>query len=110
MNNFATTEDLFDDLLRDYQETKRDKIIVVTDGSNPVHFYRVNKTGIETESVKVPKVKKEEIIDTTGAGDSFVAGFLYGLIEGKDIKECIELGCDISAKVIKVLGCNLLPT
>lgn len=107
MNNLATTEDLFYDLLKDYQETNREKIIIITDGSNPVHFYRVNAMGIEAESVKVPKVKREEIIDTTGAGDSFVAGFLYGLIEGKDIKQCIELGCEISAKVIKVLGCNL---
>jgi adenosine kinase len=107
MNNFPSTEDLFHDLLKTYEETNREKIIVITDGSNPVLFYRVNQMGIETESVKVPKVKKEEIIDTTGAGDSFVAGFLYGLIEGKNIKECIELGCEISAKVIKVLGCNL---
>lgn len=61
MNNLATTEDLVYDLLKDYQETNREKIIIITDGSNPAHFYRVNAMGIEAESAKVPKVKREEI-------------------------------------------------
>jgi len=30
--------------------------------------------------------------DTTGAGDAFCVGFLYGLIKGKDLYECGRLG------------------
>lgn len=100
--------DLITDLLNEYNNCDRQKIIVVTDGANPVFYYQgSSSSGIESDSVEVPKVDKSEIIDTTGAGDSFVAGFIYALMNGKSTRECIELGCEISAKVIKVIGCNL---
>lgn len=107
MNEFDSMDDLLVDLFKAYTKSTS-KIIVITDGSNPVLFYSGNSSsGVESDIVKVPKVKPEDIIDTTGAGDSFVAGFLQGMLEGKEIRECIEFGCEISAKVIKVLGCNL---
>ncbi|MCJ7632529.1 carbohydrate kinase family protein [Candidatus Bathyarchaeota archaeon] len=43
------------------------------------------------ESFHLP-VFKTQIVDTTGAGDAFSAGFLHGLIIGKDINECATLG------------------
>lgn len=107
INGFQTTEDLLTDLLSEYNSQSKQKTIVVTDGANSVCFYQGNSSGVETDLVNVPKVKLEEIIDTTGAGDSFVAGFIYALMENKPIRECIEVGCEISAKVIKVIGCNL---
>lgn len=107
INGFQTMDDLLTDLLNEYSDTSRRKIIVVTDGANPVYFYEGNSSGIETDMVNVPQVNAEEIIDTTGAGDSFVAGFINAMMEGKATRECIEVGCEISAKVIKVIGCNL---
>lgn len=107
INGFQTTEDLLTDLLNEYNSANKQKTIVVTDGANPVCYYQGNSSGVESDIVNVPKVTVEEIIDTTGAGDSFVAGFIYALMEGKAIRECIEVGCEISAKVIKVIGCNL---
>lgn len=107
INGFQTMDDLLTDLLNQYTNTSKRKIIVITDGSNPVFFYQGNSSGIESDLVNVPRVNADEIIDTTGAGDSFVAGFLYAFMEGKPTRECIELGCEISAKVIKVIGCNL---
>lgn len=105
INQFETMDDLITDLLN---SSEKEKIVVVTDGASPVYFYQGNTTsGIESDSVEVPKVEQKEIIDTTGAGDSFVAGFIHALIEGKSTRECIEVGCEISAKVIKVIGCNL---
>lgn len=107
MRQFTSTDELLSNMFNEYKKSSF-KIIIITDGSNPVLLYRGNASqGFESESVKVPKVRPEEIIDTTGAGDSFVAGFLHELIEGKEIRECIEYGCEISAKVIRVLGCNL---
>jgi ribokinase len=35
---------------------------------------------------------KSPVVDTTGAGDAFAAGFLYGLLEGKDTKTCAKVG------------------
>jgi adenosine kinase len=105
INGFQTVEDLLTDLLNECSDKK--KSIVITDGANPVFYFEGNSSGIESNIVNVPKVKAEEIVDTTGAGDSFVAGFIHALIEGKSTRECIEFGTEISAKVIKVIGCNL---
>lgn len=58
-------------------------------------------------SVEVPAVNADEIVDTTGAGDSFVAGFIHALMKEKPTRQCIEMGCEVSAKVITVIGCNL---
>jgi sugar/nucleoside kinase (ribokinase family) len=44
------------------------------------------------------------VIDTTGAGDQFAAGFLYGLTHGKDLKECGRLGAIAAAEVISHYG------
>jgi sugar/nucleoside kinase (ribokinase family) len=32
-------------------------------------------------------------VDTTGAGDSFDAGFLFGLLKGYDLEQALEIGC-----------------
>ena len=45
-----------------------------------------------------------EIVDTTGAGDLFAAGFLAGHIEGLDIHHCLELGAAAAAEVISHWG------
>lgn len=45
-----------------------------------------------------------EVIDTTGAGDAFAAGFLYGIIKGKDLKTCGKLGNWIAARCISSVG------
>lgn len=107
INGFQTMDDLLTDLLNEFTSASKRKTIVVTDGANPVVFYQGNSSGIESDVVNVPQVNADEIIDTTGAGDSFVAGFIFALLDGKSTRECIELGCEISAKVIKVIGCNL---
>lgn len=107
INGFQTMEDLITNLINEYSNTSKEKLIIVTDGASPVYFYQGNSSGIDSDLVNVPQVNANEIIDTTGAGDSFVAGFIHALIDGKSARECIELGCEISAKVIKVIGCNL---
>ena len=44
------------------------------------------------------------VIDTTGAGDQFAAGFLHGLTHGKDLKACGRLGAIAAAEVISHYG------
>jgi len=47
---------------------------------------------------------KVEVVDTTGAGDAFCAGFLYGLIKGKDLYECGRLGNFVASRCITKIG------
>ncbi|TVQ96177.1 MAG: adenosine kinase [Spirochaetaceae bacterium] len=45
-------------------------------------------------------------LDTTGAGDSFAGGFLYGLVCGWDLRDCAEFANRIAASVVTVEGCD----
>jgi len=47
---------------------------------------------------------KVEVVDTTGAGDAFCAGFLYGLIENKELYECGILGNFVASRCIMKSG------
>ena len=48
-----------------------------------------------------------KIIDLTGAGDLFAAGFLHGLINDFSTKECLEKGTGMSSKIIQKVGARL---
>ena len=41
-----------------------------------------------------------EVVNTVGAGDSYIAGFTYGLLRGETIPECMARGAELSARVI----------
>ncbi|MES2905777.1 MAG: adenosine kinase [Pseudomonadota bacterium] len=56
------------------------------------------------EQIEVPAQTVETIIDTTGAGDLFAAGFLYGLTNNLPLQRCGELGAMAAAEVISHLG------
>lgn len=55
------------------------------------------------ETFQIPAVKTK-VIDTTGAGDLFAAGFLFGYTQGKDLAECGRLGALAAAEVISHYG------
>ncbi len=56
------------------------------------------------ETQAVPAFPIERLIDTTGAGDLFAAGFLAGLARGVDLVTCARLGGLAAAEVIQHLG------
>ncbi len=45
--------------------------------------------------------------DTTGAGDLYAAGFLYGLVNGLDLEKCGKIGSILAGKVIEVIGAKI---
>jgi len=57
--------------------------------------------GRESRHIEAFKVN---VIDTTGAGDAFCAGFLYGLINGKSLYECGRLGNFVASRCIMKMG------
>lgn len=63
--------------------------------------------GQEKSAQVLPIKPTAPIVDTTGAGDSLVAGFLAGLLTGQDPKTCLEWGCRAASEVITNVGVTL---
>jgi sugar/nucleoside kinase (ribokinase family) len=59
------------------------------------------------EAVECKSKSDLKIIDLTGAGDLFAAGFLHGFINNISIKECLEKGTEMSSKIIQIVGARL---
>ena len=45
-----------------------------------------------------------QVVDTTGAGDLYAAGFLYGITKNKDLETCGKIGTRIAAEIISNYG------
>lgn len=56
------------------------------------------------ERVAVAAEPVERVIDTTGAGDLFAAGFLFGHVRGKDLQTCLTMGAVAAAEIISHFG------
>jgi sugar/nucleoside kinase (ribokinase family) len=56
------------------------------------------------DHASVPAAPVERVVDTTGAGDLFAAGFLYGHVRGHDLETCLRLGATCAAEVISHYG------
>ena len=77
------------------------KLIVVTRGNKGA--VAINKN----EIVECSARNNLKIKDLTGAGDLFASGFLHGLINKKTTKENLEIGTEMSSKVIQIIGARL---
>ena len=77
------------------------KLIVITRGEK-------GAVAINGEEIFESDVKKNlKVVDLTGAGDLFAAGFLHGHINGLTTKECLEKGTEMSSRVIQQIGARL---
>ena len=71
---------------------------------------RSNKGSIaitETEVVECEGQKNLKIVDLTGAGDLFAAGFLHGYINKMPTKESLQKGTEMASKIIQKIGARL---
>jgi len=84
------------------ENDSRARIAVCTQGADPTI---IATEGAVTEYPIAP-CTKEEIIDTNGAGDAWVGGFLAALVKGKTVKECTEAGSYSAKVVIGRSGCT----
>lgn len=53
---------------------------------------------------EVPGQKVARVVDTTGAGDLFAGGFMAGLVQGRSLPDCANMGCIAAAEVISHFG------
>tara|TARA_B100002051_G_C16518540_1_gene526492 strand:- start:10 stop:783 length:774 start_codon:yes stop_codon:yes gene_type:complete len=80
---------------------KLKKLLVITRGEK-------GALAIKDDTVVECKAKKNlKLVDLTGAGDLFAAGFLHGYINGKSLKESIEIGTEMSSKIIQIIGARI---
>ena len=80
---------------------KLNRLVVITRGEKgavAINGDEVVESGIQ---------KNLKIVDLTGAGDLFAAGFLHGYINKLSTKECLEKGTEMSSKVIQQIGARL---
>jgi len=69
---------------------KRTRVVVITQGTEETIVAVQGEK--ELKRYPVQPVPKEELIDTTGAGDAFAAGLCAGIVEGKSLDESVDMG------------------
>ena len=61
----------------------------------------------DEEVIECPAKKNLDIVDLTGAGDLFAAGYLHGIINNMDVKNSLAKGAEMSSKIIQQFGARL---
>jgi len=80
---------------------KLNKLMIVTRGEK-------GAVAINGDEVVESDIQKNlKIVDLTGAGDLFAAGFLHGYINKLSTRECLKKGTEMSSKVIQQIGARL---
>ena len=87
-------------IMEKFEPFHEGQLVVLTDGKKGSYAYYQGKT------FHVPAVKHVEVVDTTGAGDAFTAGFISEYQKTHDIKKSMQKGVEYSVTIIKKLGSN----
>ena len=89
----------FNEVINFSKELK--KLLVITRGEKGAIF--INGDEVVENGIK----ENLKIVDLTGAGDLFAAGFLHGFINNLSSKDCLDKGTEMSSKVIQQIGARL---
>jgi len=81
----------------------RSRIVVITQGKDDVVVVLDGKVS-QYPAIAVPS---EKIIDTNGAGDAFVGGFISQLLQGRPMEICARCGIWAATQIIQQDGCSL---
>ena len=77
------------------------KLIIITRGEK-------GSIAIKNDELVEFKIKKDlKIVDLTGAGDLFAAGFLHGYVNNLTMRQSLEKGTEMASKIIQVFGARL---
>lgn len=78
------------------------RVAIITQGKDPVLLAKDGKV-IE---IPVDVIASDKIVDTNGAGDAFVGGFLSQLIQQKPLDTCVKCGNWAAGQIIQRSGCT----
>ena len=98
INELTNKKNLLDSV---NQLKELNKLIVIT---------RSEKGSIAIENneiINCNSIKADKVLDLTGAGDLFAAGFLKEYLDNSDIKKCLETGSILASKIIQKIGARL---
>lgn len=84
------------------QNEQRERVAIITQGSDAV---LLAQNGVITE-IPVEKLEMDAIVDTNGAGDAFVGGFLAQLVQKKPLETCVRCGIWAARQIIQRSGCT----
>ncbi|ACL75439.1 carbohydrate kinase family protein [Ruminiclostridium cellulolyticum] len=90
--------------IRELFDNTAAQIIVTTLGKKGSVYYQKTENGILSH--RIAAAEFGSVVDTTGSGDAFMAGFLYGYLKGRSIKDCCSLGSVLSSFIIEKVGCT----
>lgn len=85
------------------QNGSRPRHVVFTQGADPT----VVAVGGKIAKFPVTRVPEEKLVDTNGAGDAFVGGFLSQLVAGKSVDEAVRAGHYAGGVIVQQSGCSL---
>ena len=88
-----------------YKGIGKSRIVVITQGCDPC----ILAGNGEVSEIPVIKLASDKIVDTNGAGDAFVGGFLAQLAKGNSVNEAIRCGVWAATEIIQVSGCTCDP-
>ncbi|PRP76468.1 adenosine kinase [Planoprotostelium fungivorum] len=88
------------------ENKKRTRTVVFTQGAQETIVYHNG----QVTSFQPLKIAVERIVDTNGAGDSFVGGFLSKFVDGKTTDESVAAGHYCASECIQLSGATLPPT
>jgi fructokinase len=98
INELANKKNLLDSV---NQLKELNKLIVITKSENGSMAVKNN------ENTTCNSIKVNKVLDLTGAGDLFAAGFLKEYLDKSDIKKCLETGSILASKIIQKIGARL---
>lgn len=84
---------------------KSERIVIITQGHLPVLLFRGKYPGV-VEEFPVTKIDPKLVVDTNGAGDAFVGGFLAYYIQYAPLDVCIRCGIWAASQIIQRSGCT----
>jgi adenosine kinase len=88
--------------ISDFFDGGRAKIIVTTFGKKGSGYMEKTDGGIASGDICI--ARGASAVDTTGSGDAYIGGFLYGYLQGKSVAQCCGYGSTLASFAVETMG------